>query len=146
MVYRSIRIAAFVALCAAGAARGQDESGHAARVSITPRAAKPVVRRPDAIRFDLNLVLVPVTVTDPMGVPVAGLPRNAFRLFEDGVEQEVKYFASDDAPISAGVVFDASRSMEGKLDQSREAVAQFFRACVLPSNTRSNQPRFVGPR
>jgi VWFA-related protein len=46
------------------------------------------------------------------------------------VEQRLKYFATDDAPVSLGIVFDASRSMEGKLDHSRAAVSQFFRTTI----------------
>ena len=85
---------------------------------------------PSAIRTDVKLVLIPVTVTDTFGVPFSGLPKDSFRLYEDGVEQEVKSFSMQDAPVSLGIVFDASRSMEGKLDQSREAVAQFLRASM----------------
>jgi Ca-activated chloride channel homolog len=97
------------------------------RVNIAPR----IVTRPQAavnasIRVDTKLVLIPVTVTDTFGAPFIGMTRDRFRLFEDGVEQQVKYFTAQDAPISLGVVFDASRSMEGKLDQSRAAVSRFF--------------------
>jgi VWFA-related protein len=74
----------------------------------------------------VNLTLVPVTVTNPLGAPYAGLPPEAFRLFENGVEQQIKYFAMQEAPLSLGIVFDASRSMEGKLEQSRAAVSRFF--------------------
>jgi VWFA-related protein len=84
----------------------------------------------NAIRVDVKLVLIPVTVTDPFGAPFAGLPKEVFQLFEDGVEQQVKYFSSQDAPVSLGVVFDTSRSMEGKLDESRAAVARFLRTAT----------------
>ena len=97
-------------------------------VDISPRRAAP--RHDAAIRVESSLVLVPVTVTDPLGAPYAGLTRDAFRVLENGVEQEVTYFASEDSPISLGVVFDASRSMEGKLDRSRAAVSEFFHTVV----------------
>ena len=83
-----------------------------------------------SLRVDVRLVLIPVTVTDPFGAPYPGLPREAFRLFEDGVEQQLKYFSAEDAPVSLGVVFDASGSMQGKLDQSRAAVSEFFDTAV----------------
>jgi VWFA-related protein len=99
-----------------------------ARINITPRVkAHPTTPVNAAIRVDTKLVLIPVTVTDTYGAPFAGLARDGFRLFEDGVEQQVKYFASQDAPVSLGIVFDASRSMEGKIEQSRAAVSQFLR-------------------
>jgi Ca-activated chloride channel family protein len=97
------------------------------RISVTPRVAtQRRAGREPAIQVDVKLILIPVTVTDACGAPVSGLPLEAFRLFEDGVEQQIKYFATEDAPVSLGVVFDASRSMAGKLDQSRAAVARLF--------------------
>jgi Ca-activated chloride channel family protein len=82
------------------------------------------------IRLDVRLVLIPVTVTDPFGQPRSGLPQAAFRLFEDGTEQRLRYFATEDAPISLGVVFDSSGSMQHKLERSREAAAQLFKASM----------------
>jgi len=99
-----------------------------ARVNIPPRIKthpQPAINA--AIRVDTKLVLIPVTVTDTFGAPFRGLTRDGFRLFEDGVEQQVKYFAAEDAPVSLGIVFDASRSMEGRLDQSRAAGSRFLR-------------------
>lgn len=106
--------------------------GQEARPSIIPRA-KPAA--PDAeadritpnLRIDTNLVLIPVTVTTPMNQFVTGMEKDNFRLFEDKVEQEVSYFASFDAPLSIGLVFDASGSMGNKLNKSRQAAAQFFK-------------------
>jgi VWFA-related protein len=58
---------------------------------------------------------------------VTGMEKENFRLFEDKVEQEITYFASFDAPISIGLVFDASGSMGNKLNKSRQAAAAFFK-------------------
>ena len=101
-----------------------------AQVSIEPRP-KPSVRA-DAvpksnIRVDSTLVLIPVTVTDPMNRFVTGLEKENFKIFEAGKEQDLTQFSSEDAPISVGVVFDCSGSMGSKLDKSRQAVAQFFK-------------------
>ena len=83
-------------------------------------------KRPKAsIQVDVKLVTVPVTVTDPRGAPVSGLSSDTFRIFEDGVEQQVRYFSSQDEPVSLGIVFDASRSMEDKLVHAQSAVARF---------------------
>jgi len=79
------------------------------------------------IRVDSTLVLIPVTVTDPMNRFVTGLEKESFKIFEDKVEQPISQFSSEDAPLSIGVVFDCSGSMGKKLDKSREAVAQFFK-------------------
>jgi Ca-activated chloride channel family protein len=79
---------------------------------------------------EVRNVLVPVTVTDPLGRPVAGLPRNAFKVLEDDVEQRVSYFANEAAPVSLGILFDASASMEKKIDKSRDAVARLFESSM----------------
>jgi len=101
------------------------------RVAITPRVVSHRKISPNpAIRVDIKLTLIPVTVTNSLGAPYPGLPQSAFRLLEDGVEQQLKSFASEDGPVSLGVVFDASRSMTGKLDQSRAAVSRFFRTAT----------------
>jgi Ca-activated chloride channel family protein len=47
-------------------------------------------------------------------------------VFEDGVEQEIVNFSSEDVPISIGVIFDMSGSMSDKVDKAREAAVQFF--------------------
>ncbi|MCL5097213.1 MAG: VWA domain-containing protein, partial [Candidatus Omnitrophica bacterium] len=79
------------------------------------------------IRVDTTLVLIPVTVTDPLNRFVTGLERENFRIFEDKTEQKVVQFSSEDAPLSVGLVFDCSGSMGNKLEKSRQAVAQFLK-------------------
>jgi VWFA-related protein len=111
-----------------GAASGQSTGD---KVAIEPRRStappKTLETRQANIRVDTNLVLIPVTVTDPLNRFVTGLDRADFRLYEDKVEQSISQFASDDAPLSIGLVFDASGSMGAKLAKSRQAAAQFFR-------------------
>jgi Ca-activated chloride channel family protein len=105
-----------------------------ANVSITPRArtapADPnetIADRRADIRVDTTLVLIPVAVTDPMSRFVTGLDKENFKIYEDKVEQEIKQFSSEDAPLSVGIVFDTSGSMGAKLQRSRQAVAQFMK-------------------
>jgi Ca-activated chloride channel homolog len=79
------------------------------------------------IRKDVDLVLVPVTITDPMNRLVTGLEKENFSLTDNGQMQEIRHFSSEDAPVSLGVIFDVSGSMSNKIDKSREAVVEFFR-------------------
>jgi len=102
------------------------------RVSIEPRtkAAAPednFVTRKANIRIDTTLVLIPVAVMDPLNRFVTGLEKEQFKIYEDKVEQEIRQFSSDDAPLSVGIVFDTSGSMGNKLQKSRQAVAQFLK-------------------
>lgn len=62
-----------------------------------------------------------------MGTSITDLVKQNFRLFEDGVEQNITYFSKDDAPLSVGLVFDASGSMRNKIHKSAEAAAAFFK-------------------
>lgn len=79
------------------------------------------------IKVDVNLALVNVTVTDPLNRLVTGLEKENFRVYEDGVEQEVVTMSSEDVPISIGLIFDMSGSMSDKVDKARQAAVQFMR-------------------
>src|SRR5882724_1328431 len=94
------------------------------RAKPTPPAAKGP--RSD-IRVDTTVVLINVTVTDPLNRFVTGLEKENFKVFEDKGEQKIVHFASEDAPLSIGLVFDTSGSMGNKLTKSRQAVGQFFK-------------------
>ena len=83
--------------------------------------------RPGSIRIDTTLVQINVTVTDPLNRFVTGLEKEHFRLFEDKIEQKIRDFSSEDAPLSIGLVFDTSGSMGPKLQKSRQAAVQFFK-------------------
>jgi Ca-activated chloride channel family protein len=106
-------------------------------VHIQPRVPAEPPKPPEAdasprthakpYKVDVNLVLVPVTITDPMNRLVTGLDRENFNLFEGRDQQEIRTFSSEDAPVSIGVIFDMSGSMSSKIERSREAVIEFFK-------------------
>jgi Ca-activated chloride channel family protein len=103
----------------------------AGQVNIEPRA-KPAPPKQEApgrsnIRVDTTLILVPVSVNDPLNRPVSGLEKENFRLYEDKVAQSITQFAMDDEPVAVGLVFDTSGSMGDKLQRSRMAAREFFR-------------------
>ena len=60
------------------------------RVSIIPRGQRVTEPHGAEIRVDVNVVLIPVTVTDLLGKPVLGLSSEAFQVSEDGVEQPLE--------------------------------------------------------
>jgi Ca-activated chloride channel homolog len=80
-----------------------------------------------ALKVDVDLVLVPVTITDPMNRLVTGLDKENFQLFEGSSKEEIKTFSSEDAPVSLGVIFDSSGSMSSKMDRAKDAVMEFFK-------------------
>jgi VWFA-related protein len=79
------------------------------------------------LHVDTTLVQIPVEVTDSLNRFVLGLQKEDFHLLEDNVEQSVAHFSGEDAPLSVGLVFDESGSMDYKLRTSQAAVAQFLK-------------------
>ena len=93
---------------------------------VTGKAALNI--RPGSfIRLNSDLVLVPVTVTDPMNRLVTGLERDDFQVFENNVRQKITSFGSEDAPVSIGIIFDLSGSMTSKLVRAKESILQFIK-------------------
>jgi len=79
------------------------------------------------MRVDVNLVRVPTTVTDPLNRIVTGLEKENFALSDNNIPQTIRYFSSEDAPITIGVVFDLSGSMASKFVRARKALTAFLR-------------------
>ena len=105
-----------------------------------PKADRPVVSGDDvakkatsargsSIQVNADLVLVPMTVTDPQNRLVTGLERSNFQLFDSNAPQTIKSFATEDAPLSIGIVFDLSGSMQSKFVRSRKALSEFLHTC-----------------
>jgi Ca-activated chloride channel family protein len=69
-----------------------------------------------------DLVLIPVTVLTGDGRAVPGLRREHFSVFDNRLPQVITHFASEDAPVTIGLVFDTSSSMERRLAKAQEAV------------------------
>jgi Ca-activated chloride channel family protein len=78
------------------------------------------------IKVDVDLVMVNVAVTDSESHVITDLKPENFQLFEDKVEQKIQYFSSEVAPVSLGIVFDVSHSMEAKLELARAAAVRFL--------------------
>ncbi len=79
------------------------------------------------LKVDVDLVLVPVTITDPLNRLVTGLDKENFQLFEGNATQQIRTFSSEDAPVSLGVIFDSSGSMSTKMERAKDAVIEFFK-------------------
>jgi Ca-activated chloride channel family protein len=84
-------------------------------------------RSGERIRVDVNLVLVPLTVTDPMDRLVTGLEKDNFFIYENNHLETLKTFSSDDVPVSIGVIFDLSGSMANKVIRARDSILQFMK-------------------
>jgi VWFA-related protein len=81
-------------------------------------------------RAETRLVLLHATVVDKNGHLVTNLGRNAFKVYENGAEQELKVFRREDVPVSLAIVIDNSGSMRDK----RQKVEASSVALVKASN------------
>jgi Ca-activated chloride channel homolog len=128
---RLLLLAAFAFLCLElPVARAQSEISD---IHIEPRVQSRLTSALsnsglNTIRTHTELVLVPVTVTDPMNRVVVGLEQGNFQLFEGKQSQEIKHFSREDAPVSLGVILDVSGSMASKIERAREAVLKLLEA------------------
>jgi Ca-activated chloride channel family protein len=79
----------------------------------------------DVISFNTSLVTVPVTVVDRYGHYVPQLNKSDFKIFEDGIEQKITYFATTEQPITVVLVIDTSGSTQFRLEDIQDAAIAF---------------------
>lgn len=77
------------------------------------------------IRIETNLVTIPVSVFDRNGLYIPGLNQSDFKIFEDGVEQEIEYFGTTDKPFSVILLLDTSLSTQYRIEEIRTAAKAF---------------------
>jgi Ca-activated chloride channel homolog len=100
-------------------------------IGLTIQLAGQVQKLPKTPTFSIgvDVVFVKVSVTDPMNRYVTGLEKENFKVYEDNVEQEIIHFSQQAAPISAGIIFDVSRSMKDNhnIDKAKSAIKRFLK-------------------
>jgi len=95
--------------------------------SATFASAQDLGDRDYKLRVDVELVQLPVSVVDKHGLPVRGLPREAFSVYEDKIQQDISIFKQEDTAVSVGLVIDVSGSMLAKLNKLKAAANTFIR-------------------
>lgn len=63
---------------------------------------------------DTRVVDLHATVVDKNGHLVTNLPKEAFTVYENGVQQQIRKFEREDVPVSMGLIVDNSGSMRDK--------------------------------
>jgi len=79
----------------------------------------------DVVRVETTLVSIPVSVMDRDGKYIPNLTKDDFRVWEDGVEQKVAYFASTEKPFTVALMIDTSGSTRFKLEEIQNAAIAF---------------------
>jgi len=84
----------------------------------------------------IEIINLTVTVTDAQGRLVAGLDREAFSVYEDGVKQDLALFNKDRLPLSVVLLMDSSASMEDKVTPAKAAAKRFVATLVAADRAR----------
>ena len=80
----------------------------------------------DEIRIDTDLITVPVTVLDREGRYIANLKKEDFKIFENGIEQEVAFFESAEQQVTVILLLDVSGSMFDDFDELLNSASTFL--------------------
>ncbi|MFN3418208.1 MAG: VWA domain-containing protein [Pyrinomonadaceae bacterium] len=83
---------------------------------------KPTPKPEDEeIRIDTELVNISVRVIDRNNRPIGNLQKSDFKVFEDGVEQQIEFFSKGEVPTKYTLLVDNSGSLRQLIDQVIEA-------------------------
>src|SRR5262245_2182817 len=113
---------------------GPEVTEHQVRLVVVPMSGSRVIRtlRTKALQFDdkvdVDAVQVTVTVIDENGRFVSGLPRSAFKVYEDGKPQAISHFTSENVPLELVTAVDISGSMTPSMAKLKRAVKEFLAA------------------
>jgi VWFA-related protein len=98
------------------------------KLFVFPLLALSLLQAQDSvIKVDVDLVNVLCTVRNKGGGLVGNLEKGDFTVFEDGKQQDIKYFTREtDLPLTIGLLVDTSGSQERLIDTERRAASAFF--------------------
>jgi VWFA-related protein len=89
--------------------------------------AEPEIEENDVVRVSTSLITVPAEVLDRTGRYIGNLQKDDFRIYENGVEQELTYFASVEQPFTVALLLDVSGSTQSQLQAIRGAANVFIK-------------------
>ncbi|HVR38087.1 MAG TPA: VWA domain-containing protein, partial [Thermoanaerobaculia bacterium] len=85
--------------------------------------------------LEVNVVELPVTVSDANGVPITNLEQKNFTVLENAKPQKINTFNfASNLPLSLGVLVDHSGSMEKRMKETKEAAIGFFKSIIKPAD------------
>ncbi|HEY0404232.1 MAG TPA: VWA domain-containing protein [Pyrinomonadaceae bacterium] len=105
---------------------GQTNDGYPSSAPQPPASNEPEeVGEGDIVRVNTSLVTVPVSVMDRSGRYIPNLRQQDFKIFEDGMEQQVAYFAAIEKPFTVALVIDTSESTRFRMEEIQDAAIAF---------------------
>ncbi|MGH9945574.1 MAG: VWA domain-containing protein [Pyrinomonadaceae bacterium] len=91
----------------------------------TPQSTKPPTEEAEVVTVETNLITTPVSVLDRNGRFIPGLKKKDFKIFEDGVQQNIELFQSEEQPFTVVLMIDTSPSTRYKIDEIHFAAITF---------------------
>ena len=84
---------------------------------------------------EVNLIELPVSVTDSAGLPIGNLGQKNFRVLENGTPQKITNFdAASNLPIAVGLLIDHSGSMKPRMQATKDAAIAFLKSILKPTD------------
>ncbi len=94
-------------------------------VPVTTEETLPDTDDGELLRIETNLITIPVSVFDRNGLYIPNIRQTEFKIFEDGVEQEIAYFGTTDKPFTVALLIDVSPSTAYKIEEIQRAAIAF---------------------
>ncbi len=104
--------------------RGSSQKEEKPKSETAPKEL-PIEPDETAIKVDTNLITIPVSVFDRNGLYIPNLQQSDFKIFEDGVEQEIAYFGTADKPFTVVLLIDTSISTRYRIEEIRSGAKAF---------------------
>ena len=79
------------------------------------------------VKIDTLLLTIPLTVGDKKGKYIAGLKKENFTIYEDGLSQNIELFLNEEAPMNVAILLDTSYSTKDVLDNIQKAARDFIK-------------------
>ena len=98
----------------------------------SPAQETPTPTPPDEVdntpvKIDTLLFTIPLTVSDRKGAYIAGLKKENFTIYEDGLSQKIELFLNEEAPMNVAILLDTSYSTKDVLDNIKKAARDFVK-------------------
>jgi Ca-activated chloride channel family protein len=118
MKFKAFVSIAFVLLLSVGSAA---VSAQTATPSPTPRPGATPRLEDQVIEIETELVNITVRVVDRNNRPINNLPQSEFKVFEDGISQEIGFFSKSEVPTNYSLLVDNSGSLRQQIEQIIDA-------------------------
>jgi Ca-activated chloride channel homolog len=120
-----------VAQSGRGAPAGTDSKRNNREVPPSPSSSPPsntnsTAEDSDVIKVETDVVTVPIRVLDRSGRFIGGLQKDDFKVFDEGVEQEITHFSTEKDPFTVALVIDMSYSSKFKISEIQSAAISFI--------------------